>query len=74
MNSYDNGNGNLPPPSADLELRVVPSLVHSGYTLKCLDPQNHTLTKTATVNILPTFDESGRVRGTGRTKAPAAYR
>jgi len=27
------------------------------YTLKCLGPENQTLTKTATVNILPTFQE-----------------
>lgn len=27
------------------------------YTLKCIDLQNRTLTKTATVRILPTFQE-----------------
>ena len=34
-----------------------PITAATTYTLKCLDLQNQTLTKTATVNILPTFQE-----------------
>jgi hypothetical protein len=34
-----------------------PITTKTTYTLKCLDLQNQTLTKTATVTILPTFQE-----------------
>jgi hypothetical protein len=34
-----------------------PITAATTYTLKCLDLQNQTLTKSATVQILPTFQE-----------------
>ena len=35
----------------------LPITTKTTYTLKCLDLQSRTLTKTATVTILPTFQE-----------------